>query len=65
MDKRSLCSLSVDDLEGDINLSDDEDAAKIFRNEARQKRGNRKEEHIRQEIDTNIFRIELSTLKNS
>jgi hypothetical protein len=62
VDKRSMCSVSSDELDGDINLSDDEDAAQVFRAEA--KKGNKPHRKFRQEIDTNIFRVEMRTLKD-
>lgn len=68
MANRSCEDVDSDELDGGLNLSDNEEEAMNFRaankvsKEAnRQKRPAR---HYRQEIDTNVFKIEFSTLKD-
>mmetsp|Transcript_9966 Transcript_9966/g.15043 ORF Transcript_9966/g.15043 Transcript_9966/m.15043 type:complete len:153 (-) Transcript_9966:2048-2506(-) len=58
---RSCESVSSDELDGDLNLSDDEDKAKAFR---KQNKATRQEpaRKFRQEIDTNVFKIRFSSL---
>jgi hypothetical protein len=55
-----------DELEGDLNLSECEDAEEVVnvRKEAKKKRRN-KGRKFQQEIDTNIFKIGFSTLKEN
>ena len=64
---RSLDSVSSDDLDGDMNLSDNEDQAMDFRaqnKKMKQAMRFRPARHYRQEIDTNVFKIGFSTLKD-
>ena len=55
-----------DDLDGDLNLSDEEDNAQKFRARNKMMKAGKKavlgDRKYRQEIDTNIFRIKFSTL---
>lgn len=65
---RSCEEVDSDDLDGDLNLSDNEDEARSFRarNKAtKQVNRARPARQYRQEIDTNVFKIEFSTLKDN
>mmetsp|Transcript_13222 Transcript_13222/g.20632 ORF Transcript_13222/g.20632 Transcript_13222/m.20632 type:complete len:143 (+) Transcript_13222:18-446(+) len=63
LDNRSCQSISSDELDGGLNLSDDEEKAKKFRvvNKAQKAEPARK---FRQEIDMNVFKINFSELKD-
>lgn len=60
-------SISSDELEGELNLSCDEDEAENQRIFVQQRKAQRKKpaRKFRQEVDTNVFKIALSTLKNN
>jgi len=65
---RSCEEVDSDELDGDLNLSDNEEEAANFRvrNKASKQMGRaRPARHYRQEIDTNVFKIEFSTLKDN
>ena len=65
---RSCEEVDSDDLDGDLNLSDNEEEAANFRvkNKASKAMGRaRPARQYRQEIDTNVFKIEFSTLKDN
>ena len=51
-----------DELDGDMNLSDDEEQAQNFRSALANKKKNEVRRKYRQEIDTNIFKIQFNTL---
>jgi len=60
-------SVSSDELDGGRNLSENEDEAEMNRVFVQQKKAERKKpaRKFRQEVDTNVFKIALSTLKNN
>ena len=60
-------SISSDELEGNLNLSCDEDEAENQRIFVQQRKAQRKKpaRKFRQEVDTNVFKIALGTLKNN
>lgn len=59
----SCCEVDSDDLEGDLNLSDEEGGSKrVFLKQRRQKK-KRKANVYRQEVDTNIFKMDFNCLK--
>ena len=60
---RSLEAVDSDELEGDMNLSDDEEEAAKLRSALKAKKKNVRRGY-KQEIDTNIFKIQFSTLAN-
>ena len=64
---RSMESVSSDELEGNLNLSCDEDEAEQQRITVRKNKvkKEKKGRHFRQEVDTNVFKISLGTLKNN
>jgi uncharacterized membrane protein YdfJ with MMPL/SSD domain len=45
-DKRSICSVNSAELDGDINLSDDEEQAERVRSANKKKRGDKQGRHI-------------------
>ena len=51
-----------DELDGDMNLSDNEEEAQNFRQVIKSKKKNEQRRKYRQEIDTNIFKIQFKTL---
>lgn len=59
---RSMEDVDSDELDGDMNLSDNEEEAQNFRSELKAKKSNEVRRKYRQEIDTNIFKIQFSTL---
>lgn len=59
----SCCEVDSDDLEGDLNLSDEEGGSKRFMLKARRQKKKRKANVYRQEVDTNIFKMDFSCLK--
>ena len=63
---RSCEMIDSDELEGELNLSECEEADEVLnvRQEAKKKRKN-KGRKFRQEVDTNIFKIAFSTLKQN
>ena len=62
---RSCASLNSDELEGDLNLSECEDMGNVQeKRKERRKKKKGKGRHFRQEIDTNVFKIQFSTLKD-
>lgn len=62
----SCCSVDSDELDGDLNLSDSEEHARSFRakNKAVKASRQRPARKFRQELDTNIFKIEFKTLQD-
>jgi hypothetical protein len=59
---RSMEDVDSDELDGDMNLSDNEEEASNFRNVLKSKKKNESRRKYRQEIDTNIFKIQFKTL---
>ena len=59
---RSCESVSSDELDGDLNLSDDEEKAKQFRKQNKAQRGTEQTRKFRQEIDTNVFKVNFASL---
>ena len=53
--------LDSDDLDGDLNLSDDENGA-AARGQFRQRKSTAKKQHYATEFDTNIFKVSLDCL---
>jgi hypothetical protein len=66
-DNRSMESISSDELDGDLNLSCDEEEAVQQRSAVAMRKANRKKpaRKFKQEIDTNVIKIALNTLKNN
>jgi t-SNARE complex subunit (syntaxin) len=64
---RSMESVSSDELDGELNLSCDEDEAERQRVFVSQRKAQRKKpaRKFRQEIDTNVIKINLNTLKTN
>jgi hypothetical protein len=62
----SCCEVDSDELDGDLNLSDSEDNARSFRakNKIVKAQRARPARKFRQELDTNIFKIEFKTLQD-
>lgn len=61
--------LDSDDLDGGLNLSDQEDFGtrahyKAEKKQRRKKRGKAKANKYHQEADTNVFQVSLACLKN-
>ena len=65
-DVRSLESVNSDELEGDMNLSDeDEEQAQVFRHQqmvSKKAMGSAPARKFKQEIDTNVFKVNFNTL---
>ena len=69
-DCRSVEDVDSDELDGDLNLSGEEDNSHVqeFRMQSKAKKmveSKRPARKFRQEIDTNIFKIEFSALKDN
>jgi len=66
MRNRSCCEVDSDELDGGLNLSECEDMAEVFRIENKHKkrleRGGKESRKLKQEIDTNVFKIDFATL---
>jgi hypothetical protein len=64
----SCCEVDSDDLDGDLNLSDCEDGEArrtSFKASRREKKKTRAANKYVVEVDTNIFKVSLSCLKNA
>ena len=59
---RSICSVHSADLDQELNYSDEEQEVKVQKKRVLKK--NRAEKVYHQEVDTNVFKIEYSTLKD-
>ena len=62
-----MCEVDSDSLDGDLNLSDCEMEAVDFRQQNKAKKDKarvRPARHFKQELDTNVFKIEFATLKD-
>lgn len=63
-DYNSAESVDSDELEGALNLSDNEDQAIKFREKMKAKAGRSKHRHYKAEVDTNVSIIDFNKLKD-
>ena len=54
---RSVGECDSDELDGDLNLSDNEEEASNLRNKIKEVKKNAERRKYKQEIDTNVFKI--------
>ena len=62
---RSVGECDSDELDGDLNLSDNEEEAMNLRSNIKAAKKNAERRVYRQEIDTNVFKIQFGTLADA